>query len=676
LDASERTRIAKYISVVATGTKEKPCYSIIDKGEGQTPEKMPLTLLSISKSNKLRIPFVQGKFNMGGTGALPFCGKNRLQLIISKRHPEVFKFENNNSENMWGFTIVRKDNAMGLRSSVYRYLAPNNKVLSFKSDGLPLVPGDYPDPYERILEWGTFIKLYEYEMTGYKTNIQFDLYNRLSLLIPNVALPIRLYERRKGYTGHTFETTLSGLTVRLDEDKRENLEEGFPTSSPLCVQGQKMNASIFAFKPGQSEKYSKNEGIVFINNGQTHGHFTRSFFSRKAVGMNFLADSILVLIDCSDLSLGAIEDLFMNSRDRLRTSELSYQIEDELTDLLKNHSGLRALRERRIKEEIEGKLSDAKPLANVLNDIISKSPTLSKLFVQGVRLPSPFKLQESKPQEKFIGRKFPTFFRLVKDFPKNMPKDCPKNMRVRIQFKTDAMNDYLVRDIDPGTFKLKLNEMEYKNTSMNLWNGTATLNIGVTDDQINEVLHFTTEISDVNRPEPIIDEFYLKISDPTIRREDQHQSIKKRKLPPSDDDGNGSQKKSYLDIPNVREVRRGEWEERHFDERTAMEVKDTGGQGYIFYVNMDNIHLLTELKASKNGDYKLTEARYKYGLVLIGLGLLQNAKDTQNEKLQFTEDMFEENDIYKEIGKITRSISPILLPMISGLGTMTFDENN
>ena len=67
--------------MIATGQKSKPCYSILDTGEGQTPEKMPETLLSLGKSNKLRIPFVQGKFNMGGTGVLQFCGEKNIQLI-------------------------------------------------------------------------------------------------------------------------------------------------------------------------------------------------------------------------------------------------------------------------------------------------------------------------------------------------------------------------------------------------------------------------------------------------------------------------------------------------------------------------------------------------------------------------------------------------------------------
>lgn len=47
----------------------------------------------------------------------------------------------------------------------------------------------------------------------------FDLYNKISLLLPNIAHPIRVSERRKGYSGHTLEITLSGLSVRLEEDK-------------------------------------------------------------------------------------------------------------------------------------------------------------------------------------------------------------------------------------------------------------------------------------------------------------------------------------------------------------------------------------------------------------------------------------------------------------------------
>lgn len=78
--------LSRGITVAATGAKPKedggrPCFSIVDDGEGQTPARMPETILSLHKGNKDKIKFAQGKFNMGGTGVLEFCGLERnLQL--------------------------------------------------------------------------------------------------------------------------------------------------------------------------------------------------------------------------------------------------------------------------------------------------------------------------------------------------------------------------------------------------------------------------------------------------------------------------------------------------------------------------------------------------------------------------------------------------------------------
>ena len=92
LSARERTRLAEafQLRVIAGGTKDDPCYLLIDQGEGQTPAMFPHTFLSLNKSNKLHIPFVQGKFNAGGTGVLQFCGSRdkNYQLIVSRRDPE------------------------------------------------------------------------------------------------------------------------------------------------------------------------------------------------------------------------------------------------------------------------------------------------------------------------------------------------------------------------------------------------------------------------------------------------------------------------------------------------------------------------------------------------------------------------------------------------------------
>lgn len=340
----KRRELAENILLVATGKKSNPNYLIIDKGEGQTPKKMPETFLSLTRSNKLRIPFVQGKFNMGGTGALQFCGKHNLQLIISKRDPQIVEIEGDDgTSEYWGFTIIRRvDPEKGMKSSTFKYLAPSGNILMFKAKSLPLLPGDYPIPYEKPLEWGTFIKLYEYQLVGLKTAVYFDLYYRLAVLLPNIALPVLLVERRKGYKAQAYDIVLSGLSVRLEEDKYSNIEEGFPSSANVKIKGQEMKIQIFVFKRGKETHYkTRKEGIIFTVNGQAHGFIPDSFFTRKSVGMSYLADSLLIIADCSKFDGRTREDLFMNSRDRLREGELKKEIESKLADLIKKHQGLR-----------------------------------------------------------------------------------------------------------------------------------------------------------------------------------------------------------------------------------------------------------------------------------------------------------------------------------------------
>ena len=82
---------------------------------------------------------------------------------------EIWKIEKNPGQNLWGFTIVRRvDPEKGIRSSSYKYLAPKGQIMTFDADELPLLPGSYPNANQNLLQWGTFIKLYEYQMIGLK----------------------------------------------------------------------------------------------------------------------------------------------------------------------------------------------------------------------------------------------------------------------------------------------------------------------------------------------------------------------------------------------------------------------------------------------------------------------------------------------------------------------------
>lgn len=168
------------ISVFTTGVKgQKPSVNIADIGEGQTPEAFPITLLSLGKRNKYKVLFAQGKYGQGSSGAIRFCGKHKLQLIVSKRHPKLLNnpavradYPKHEDDDCWGMTIVRREvEGDNIAMPFLSYLAPisadaaprNGRVLRFKADEMPLFPkGD--NAYQRNVAHGTLVKLYEYKL--------------------------------------------------------------------------------------------------------------------------------------------------------------------------------------------------------------------------------------------------------------------------------------------------------------------------------------------------------------------------------------------------------------------------------------------------------------------------------------------------------------------------------
>jgi len=662
----QRANLAENICLVATGSKSNPCYSIIDRGEGQTPEIMPKTLLGLFKSIKSEIPFVQGKFHMGGTGAFRFCGQHHMQLVISKRNPKILL---PGESNTWGFTVVRREEPRGnRRTSVYTYLAPGDNIPSFKADSLPLLPGLYPNKFGALLEWGTYIKLYDYDLHGLKTNILFDLYNSLSLLVPNVALPIRLFERRKGYTGHTFETTLSGLSVRLEEDRRENLEPGYPSSHSITCMGQQLQTQVYAFKKGQASNYRRNEGVIFTINGQTHAHFLSTFFQRESIGMGYLRDSLLIIVDCTNLEDRLKEDLFMNSRDRLSACELRNQMERQLERLMKEHPGLRELREKRRQEEIRDKLKESKPLMDVIEKVIKNSPTLAKLLAVGGKLPNPFHLEETGIGQTYQGKKYPTYFRLKKRTHKNFIKNCPINWRFRVQFETDVSNDYFNRDDDPGDFMLLANGIKVTDYVLSLWNGTASLTVSLPKGvKPNYLVKYNTVVKDATKWEPFEDEFQVIVSP----KKEHQKGGTIGDHPPPGNQGTDKHKPTLLTIPEIFDIYRDDWDDHNFDEFDALEVISTGEGKYDFYVNVDNICLQTELKYAKPSvDVNLLMAQFRYGVVLIGMSLLRELDNPQDKN----QNIENGESLPDRVKLLTRAISPILLPMISTLSQLEPEE--
>ena len=708
-DNTQRREESKGITIAVTGSKKRPCVTISDVGEGQAPYMMPETFLSIDKSNKLRIPFVQGKFNMGGTGVLQFCGHSNLQLIITRRNPTIVKAmgEANETADPWAFTIVRRETGKdGVKNSVYTYLAPigaeslprHGEILRFNAACLSIMP-DGNNAYVRDMTSGSVIKLYEYDMKGFSSHalMRDGLLSRLEAMLPEPALPIRIHECRD-YRGHkgSFETTLVGLSVRLDDNRGDNMEDGFPGSIPFKVEGESMTARIYAFKAERADTYRTNEGIIFTINGQTHGTIPKTIFSRNNVKMGRLADSLLVIIDCTEISVRAREDLFMNSRDRLRNTELRKALEEQLEDILKQHPGLRELRERRQHEEMEKRLEQSRPLEEVLKQLLKASPSLSQLFQAGNRILHPFKKgpTDGKDGDKdgnkggnpFVGKPHPTDFRFPKKpYGEILHRNFEIGRRCRISFETDVVNDYFERTTYPGRFNVEVLEptgIEDLNCSLTPHNGIASLSLAMPEDfTIGEKITLQLTVEDDVISEPFVNVVTLTAAPKSIRPSG---IGKERDSSGSDGDSTGP---SGIALPTIHQVKENEWEKYHFDRYTACEIVQDADDSneddaiYTFRINVDNVHLQTEIKMGTE-DSRLSRTKFVFGNVLVGLALIQYFKEREKSRTKDESNgngngqQHLPNDLTVElfVKEATRALSPFILPMINRLGALSEDE--
>lgn len=680
----EQEEHAAKIAVLATGSKDKPSFTIVDQGEGQTPSNIPDTFMSLNKSNKLNIPFVQGKFNMGGTGVFRFCGERSIQLLITRRNPKLVD-QWNSDDLMWGFTVVRRDPPRGSeRSSVFRYLAPidegleNRGVLRFLADELPLFPIQ-GEPYTQDTEYGSLIKLYNYKVRQ-KSDIlvRSGLRNAVDIRLPSPALPIRFHECRN-YQRFAKSEVLVGLLLKLQNKQDEQLEYGFPIHSSLTVGGQKFNLSVYGFKLKQAVSYfSASDGVLFSVNGQTHGKLARRFFRTKRVRLDYVANSLLVHVDCSEIDAQHQEELFMNSRDRLADSPFRRNLETRIEEYLGSNEKLKRFAESRREELLKEKTKDDKSFGDIMSKIIEKSPSLAKLLAKGNRIFDPTEIRpRPEGQGTFESRQFPTYFRFRRKREGTiLHRQCEQGRASRIVFDTDADNDYFFRAKDEGKSKLVCilkesgERKNITNQSIDIADGTATLKVTLPEDiQAGETVSVCLEVSDVTQTEPFINVAEIDV----IPRQEHPPSPPSPPSPPTSPGGNasgdGKNKFPSIDLPRAPWLKEDEWESQtasKFDKKSAVAItarpNEQGHPLYDFFLNEDNIFLNNELrKSDKTAD--LIKEQYRIGMVLVAMALIKNSPDDEDGA-----------DLENTVAKTTEALAMMIVPIIRDISSIELSD--
>lgn len=676
LSTQRQRELAENINFVAVGSKKEPSYLIIDRGEGQTPAKFPATFLSLMRSNKIRIPFVQGKFNSGGTGVLQFCGEKNYQLIASRRQPGCPVDIDDSTRNQWGFTLVRRLlPSGGRRNSMYVYLAPNGQIPSFDADAIRVLPGKSAKnqpavPYAVDLPYGTCIKLYNYRWKT-KSIITTDGRYELERFLQSSCLPFRLTETRE-YPANYYSATVVGgwnsATTATDEGESKKLEDGFPAYGDISLEHiGNLPYQIAVYKAGTDPRHVP-YGISFVVNGQVHGALPPDFVTRK-LKLDYLVGKhgpLLVLVDCTFMDGRVREDFFMASRDRVRRNEVYTLIEQKLTENLRDHPGLQELNQRRRQQELEQHLNEQAPL-DVFQNLLKSDPTLANLFGAGERLVTSTGPGSTAPT--FVGRKFPSFFRL-RSPKEGQVKSCPLNRTCRVEFETDAVNDYFKRADTPGELITDPpNLLEHSH----LWNGHFETRFRMPwDAQVGTLVPVTLTVNDVSRSaHPFVCTFTLK-AEPEVFDDPPSGPAGRLKKPYP----NGHQTRAALEPPKPREVHKSEWGtfDPPFTKFEALRLKHDGNGGYDYFVNIDNTFLLSELAHAKDTDKPLMKHRFMWGLVLAAVGMLRHSKRSIKDETTLNsgensdeEDEERDNDDTELVNRACNGLAQVVIPIIRSL---------
>lgn len=739
---SELERVTKMIWLSVTGVERDPSITIVDRGEGQTPDNFPRTFMALvgyknsegkTESQKANIPFVQGQFNMGSSGVYPFSSREHgFQLLVSRRNPNLLKETCSKRDNEWGFTVVRRSRTHA-KGSVYEYLAPiktvdhlYGEVLSFEANGMPLIPESPPTAvpnkvYHELIEYGTLLKLYEfrYKELGLSTGhvlMKSGLMRQLELVLPECGLPVRIVEGRAPKSENadvkpgSFQNNMFGILQRVqrlvhreawkvrdgeDDEPSENVDtvgvdrgatsksralglEGPPVDGDILVANVRIPWVAFVFSDDAGDRTRNGKySLIYHLNGQKHAHEPKGWFSD--IGYRYLArhNQILVLVDCTSLSVAQREEVFKPSRDRMNRGELSNEIQDVLKDALKTDSKLQALQVAVHQRKQNERLTSKTPIKNVLESLLKNTPSLARFFGLGasLRITRPFPGPDAGGHEgsgAFEGKHHPTYLKFSQGST-TLHRVAHVGSRVRLSLSTDAVDDYFSRPRDNGVLDVASanGAVPISGSRGELEAGRFSYNISLPEDvPVGTVIPIDFVLHD-GVIEPLICGLVLTVQEAPTKRSS-GDSLPRAKR--------GTANINDLDVrkcTNPVQPREGydEWPNNSWNERDAVWIEDNPGiEGAVtFYVNCDNLYVRAAQKEKVHGDAALIEAKFMWSLVLLSLSIIEDFKTPESSDNQddSSEDRLSKRD--EVIATTTRAMAQLILPMMEAVGAMTSD---
>lgn len=661
---------SKNLVIGVTGAKNKkeglPCYTFVDNGEGQRPDDFERTFLSLSEGNKRSIPFVQGKYNMGSSGVLGYCGRKWFKLIVSRRF---------DGESPWGWTLMRRRPGDDMPVAEY-FVLSDGSMPSFDADVLhPFTKSD-GNRYDGLhLRTGTVVKLFDYQIGAKYLSFRGSR-EALNENLVETILPFRLLDfrqtpdkRRGGDRAEGIDPRpfygMEYLLLRAHKEEERtddaNQEDDEVAAGEARISVGKIEdpeigeifISAIKLKRKLPDWLQKTNNRVFhAVNGQVQFKQTRGYLT--SCGFPALKDRVVLIIDASNLSFGAHNDVWKGDREHIRNTIVGERFRELVTTQIKESEALKKLQQQVAEEEME---RAAKSQRNDLfQKLVDADRNLAVLLTDRdleIRLPAAGgKTGEDRGEGKFQSKYSPTFLRVEQ---KSKVIQLPVNRRRPIAARTDAENGYLDRADNCGRVVIPASVAARFTVSSQLHEGRLTVYLDPVDgkNEVGERLIFRVGLHDPAIAVPVEDELTVAIVDEELP---QPKPKAGQKPPPASGDGKGKPgggndapthglpryRLLTKDGRNVGQQESEKWPDG-FSEHDGGAVRDLGEAGLLYLINYDNAYHVRYRKQQR-GDVarEVVTEKYLLGMRILMLGYehaYRAARDGNNEAMaEFLDD--------------------------------------
>ena len=153
---------------------------------------------------------------------------------------------------------------------------------------------------------------------------------------------------------------------------------------------------------------------------------------------------------------------------------------------------------------------------------------------------------------------------------------------------------------------------------------------------------------------PFEGKFYLKLKEKVEKKKSYKNSNKNSK---------------GLNFPKANKVYKDQFSTYDFDENDALLIEKDQENKLHFNLNFDNNHLLNYCKNVKDEEIDAVKYQYEVSMVLVGI-MVSKQYEKESERKKINGDSGEEVSLNSYSKNVTRSIAPILIPMVREIGSM------